>query len=136
MKNHLIKILWVIVGLLVIVIILLSVRYGIGPFKKSVEYYAVSLVSGDLYFGKLSQWPSLTLSDVWFIQRDINATSTPALSLNKFTNVFWGPEDKIKLNRDNILMITKLRPDSQVVQTIKFQSGQENVPSNNVSPTR
>ena len=80
-----------------------------------------------MYFGKLSWWPSLVLSDVWFIKRDSAATSTPALSLNKLTNVFWGPEDKIKLSRDNILMIAKLRPDSQVIQTIKSQTA--NVPS-------
>ena len=65
MKQHLIKFLWIIIGLLIIAILLLSIRYEIGPFRKSDSYYAVSLVSGDLYFGKLSQWPSLTLTDVW-----------------------------------------------------------------------
>lgn len=130
MKNHLTKVLWLAIGLLVLVIVFLSIQYGLGPFKKADNYYAVALTSGDMYFGKLSWWPSLILSDVWFIQRDSAATSTPALSLNKLTNVFWGPEDKIKLSRENILMIAKLRPDSQVVQTIKSpKSPAVNVPS-------
>ena len=127
MKNNLTKVLWLAIGLLVLVIVFLSIYYEIGPFKKADNYYAVALTSGDLYFGKLSWWPSLVLSDVWFIQRDLAATSTPSLSLDKLTNVFWGPEDKIKLNRENVLMITKLRPDSQVIQTIKSQAA--NVPS-------
>lgn len=129
MKSNLTKFLWLIIGLLVLAILALSIRYELGPFKKADSYYAVALTSGDLYFGKLSWWPSLVLSDVWFIQRDPTATSTPSLSLDKLTNVFWGPEDRIKINRENVLMITKLRPDSQVVETIKSQS-------NNVSPAR
>lgn len=132
-KSRLTIVLWVIVTLLVAVIILLAIRYGIGPFKKSDSYYAVSLVGGGLYFGKLSQWPTLTLSDVWLIQQDINATSTPNLSLNKFTNLFWGPEDKIKLNWDNVVMISKLHPDSQIIQTIKSQPN-SGLPSSQVAP--
>ena len=130
MKINLTKFLWLAIGLLVLVIVFLSIQYGLGPFKKADNYYAVALTSGDLYFGKLSWWSSLILSDVWFIQRNLAASSTePALSLNKLTDVFWGPEDKVKLNRENVLMISKLRPDSQVVKTIKSQS-------NNVSPAK
>lgn len=107
--------------LLVIVIILLIalgavVYWQRGGFEK--PYWAVYLNTGDLYFGKLNRFPKMSLSDVWLLQRNPQDTKNP-LSLSKFKEVFWGPEDKLYLNDENIVWKAKLREDSQFVQSIK-----------------
>ena len=81
-------------------------------------YYAVYLDTGDMYFGKLSYFPRLSLSDVWYIQRDPQDSQNP-LSISKFERVFWEPEDKLYLNEKNIVWKTKLKSDSPVLNFIK-----------------
>jgi hypothetical protein len=107
--------------LLAIVIVLLIALGAViywqkGGFKES--YWGVYLNTGDLYFGKLNRFPRLSLSDVWFLQRNPEDSQNP-LSLTKFEQAFWSPEDKIYLNNENIVWKTKLKEDSQVVQFIK-----------------
>jgi hypothetical protein len=107
--------------LLAIVIVLLIalgavVYWQKGGFKET--YWAVYLNTGDLYFGKLNRFSRVSLSDVWFLQRNPQDSQNP-LSLTKFEQAFWGPEDKIYLDNENIVWKTKLKEDSQVVQFIK-----------------
>ncbi|HNY36047.1 MAG TPA: hypothetical protein PLD14_00780 [Candidatus Pacearchaeota archaeon] len=80
------------------------------------SYYAVYLKTGDLYFGHFSIFPSLILTDVYYIQKN---TTDNTLGLEKFTNSIFDPENKINISRDNIVWTTKLREDSQVVKAIK-----------------
>jgi hypothetical protein len=82
------------------------------------EYSAVYLSNGEIYFGKLSWFPSPHLSDVFFIQR-VADEENPSLSLQPFNSVIWGPENEINLNSKEIIFWTNLRPDSQVVQIIE-----------------
>ncbi|MEK9168346.1 MAG: hypothetical protein AAB698_00910 [Patescibacteria group bacterium] len=108
--------------ILLAIVIILLIALGVvvywqrSGFEKS--YWAVYLDTGDLYFGKLSRFSKLSLNDVWFLQRNPQDTQNP-LSLTKFGNAFWGPEDKIYLNEKSVVWKTKLREDSQVVQFIK-----------------
>ncbi len=108
--------------ILLAIVIVLLIALGVvvywqkGGFKES--YWAVYLNTGDLYFGKLNRFPRLSLSDVWFLQRNPQDSQNP-LSLSKFEQAFWGPEDKIYLDDENIIWKTKLKEDSQVVQFIK-----------------
>lgn len=82
------------------------------------NYYAVYLSTGDLYFGQLSYFPKLSLQNAYLLQRNPNDQQNP-LSLQKFENAFWGPQDKIYINDDNIIWKAKLKKDSQVVQYMK-----------------
>lgn len=82
------------------------------------NYYAVYLSTGDLYFGQLSYSPKLSLQNAYLLQRNPNDQQNP-LSLQKFENAFWGPQDKIYINDDNIIWKAKLKKDSQVVQYMK-----------------
>ena len=41
------------------------------------------------------------------------------MNVQKFSNVFWGPEDFIKINRDEVAWYTKLKSDSQLVRLIE-----------------
>ncbi|MCH8847198.1 MAG: hypothetical protein IIC11_10790 [Proteobacteria bacterium] len=109
------KILLIVVVLLVVVLVSL-VLWQRGLFG-SPTYTAVFLRTGDLYFGQLRQFPTLTLHNVYLLQ--ITQDPQAPLSLQKFTNVIWGPEDKIKLNRDQVVWMSRLRSDSQFVQAIE-----------------
>ena len=112
----------------VIVVIVLAVWAGImiaGNFMgaKSTNtvspYSAVYLTSGDMYFGKLSWFPSPHLTDVWYLQRTQGQNGQVQVSVQPFTSVFWGPSNEISLNSKNILFTTRLMTSSQVVQAIE-----------------
>jgi len=108
--------------ILLIIVIVLLIALGVvlywqrGGFEES--YWAVYLDTGDIYFGKLHRFPKLSLSDVWLIQRNPADSQNP-LSLAKFEQAFWGPEDKIYLNEKNIVWKAKLKENSQILQSIK-----------------
>ncbi len=70
-----------------------------------------------MYFGKLSRFPKLILSDVWFIQRNVDEEQG-GFNLMKYSNAMFGPEDKMEINKENVVWISKLRDDSQVVSFI------------------
>ncbi|MEK9180578.1 MAG: hypothetical protein AAB897_04170 [Patescibacteria group bacterium] len=121
--------------LLVIIIAIVAVGVWLGfkffgtpdPAGPS-PYSAVYLVSGDIYFGKLSWFPRPLLRDVWFLQRGVDPqTQQPQFGLNKFTTAFWGPVDEMRLNPDQILFSTRLRNDSQVAQAFANPQVQEQV---------
>lgn len=107
---------------LIVAIILLMILVYLSFIDKSKSiknpYYAVYLQTGDMYFGKLSRFPKLTLSDIWYLQRNID-DEKGGFNLAKFSNAMFGPKDKIELNKENVVWISKLRDDSQVVQFIQ-----------------
>ena len=115
--------------ILVAVVAILLVALGIVIYWQKIgfekPYWAVYLDTGDLYFGKLNKFPRLSLSDVYFLQRNPNDQQNP-LSMAKFSQAFWGPEDKVYLNEKSIVWKAKLREDSQVVQFIKNPQTSQN----------
>lgn len=114
-------------NILISVIVVLLIVLGIviywqnGGFEKN--YWAVYLDSGDLYFGKLSNFPQLSLTDVWFLQSNLNNEEN-SFGIEKLTNVFWGPKNQLYLNQENIIWKVELEDDSQVVQFIKSNQNQ------------
>ena len=90
--------------------------------KNNHNYYsAVYLDSGDIYFGKLHSFPSLYLTNVYFLQKNYN-TLTASLSpymLAKFTNSIWGAKDRLSLNRDKIIWINQLGNDSELAKAME-----------------
>ena len=107
--------------LLAIIIILAVALVAIIYWQKvgfNRNYWAVYLDTGDLYFGKLNYFSKLSLSDVYLLQRNEQNQQNP-FSVSKFSNAFWGPEDKIYINKDNIVWKTKLKDDSQIINFIK-----------------
>jgi len=108
------------VGLIVAIILLTALIYLTLEDKlNAIEnpYYAVYLQTGDMYFGKLSRFPKLTLSDVWFLQRNIDEEQG-GFNLIKYSDAMFGPENKMEINKENVVWISKLRDDSQVVSFI------------------
>lgn len=119
--------------LLVLVIVLCLVLAGLIVWQKfgtsKPTYWAVYLKSGDLYFGKLIQFPSFGLKNVYTLQVNQQNAENP-VSVQKFTNVFWGPEDFLKINRAEVTWMTKLKSDGQLAQLLKTN------PSLQPSPTQ
>ena len=121
--------------LLAIVILAIAIYISFGGKNISFQrpYYAVYLRTGDMYFGHLCRFPRLTLTNVYFLQQTQNKGKV-GLSLQKFENSVFSPEDKIELNKYNVVWVTKLQPDSKVVQFIegKLPSAHPSAPSTQV----
>lgn len=126
------KILLVLVVLLVIVLIGILLWQVLG----SPAYYAVFLRTGDLYFGQLTRFPSFGLKNVYLLQVNQQDQQNP-ISIQRFTNIFWGPENRLKINRDEVVWITKLNPEGQLARVISANpdllpqapAGQQAVPA-------
>ncbi len=107
--------------LLAVVIILILVVAALVVWQvgfKSAAYSAVFLRSGDLYFGELMRFPSFGLKNVYTLSVNPQDAQNP-ISIQRFKNVFWGPQDWLKINRDEVVWITKLDPAGQLAQLIK-----------------
>lgn len=107
--------------LVVVVVVLVVVLGGILTWKQfagAPSVYAVYLRTGDLYFGHLTRFPSFGLKQVYLLQVNQQSKDNP-LSIQRFQNVFWGPEDEITINREDVVWFTKLRSDSQLAELIR-----------------
>jgi len=90
-------------------------------FFPSNSYYAVYAITGDIYFGKLSYFPRLSLSDVYLLQiPQGEKISSPVLL--RFSDAFWGPEDKIYLNEKNIIWKTKVSDKNKLFSLLVNQN--------------
>jgi hypothetical protein len=92
--------------------------------KKKSNYYAVFLNNGAIYFGKLSTFPKLKLSDAIFIQVDQQGQA----SFQRFKDAFWGPKGTIYLNQSSILFIAPLDENSPLVNLIEQRQVPTQVP--------
>lgn len=104
--------LWVVAVLVVILLILVVWQIFFG--KSS--YYAVYMRTGDLYFGKLIRFPSFGLKNVYTLQ--VTQDSQNPVRVQKFADVFWGPEDYLKINKEEVVWYTKLKSEGQLSQLI------------------
>ncbi|MCL5006905.1 MAG: hypothetical protein M1153_02065 [Patescibacteria group bacterium] len=102
----------------VIVILVVVVAFlAWHQFAGKTTYYAVYLSSGDIYFGQLSFFPSLTMTNAYLLQVNSQNQQNP-YSLSSFSNAFWKPAGRIDLNRSRVLWIAPLASDSPVAQAI------------------
>lgn len=108
------KTLFLVVGILVVVFLVLAVWQF---FFAKASYYAVYTRTGDLYFGKLVKFPSFGLKNVYTLQVNTQDQQNP-IRVQKFSEVFWGPEDYLKMNRDQVVWYTKLKSDGQLSQLL------------------
>jgi len=114
------------VGAVVALLVLAGVAWRLGwlPWSGADTYQAVFLTNNQVYFGKLakqnSQYPVLT--DIYYLrvtQPLQPSQPNPNISLIKLGDELHGPADKMEINRDQILFVEDLKPDSQVVTAIK-----------------
>lgn len=97
---------------------------------KTDRYQAVFLTNGQVYFGKLSNVNKdyVDLTDIYYLQvqqsvqpADAKAAAdqNPQVSLAKLGSELHGPEDQMKISRDQVLFWENLKDDSKVVDAIK-----------------
>ena len=124
---------WILVVVVVAVAGWGAVRYGSALWgrwgrEETNAYQAVFLSNGQVYFGKLSrersQYP--VLRDIYYLQVtqppqliQPDETSPANINIVKLGQELHGPEDEMRINRDTILFIEDLKPDSRVVQAIE-----------------
>lgn len=119
--------------LLIVVIILLLIVVGFLVYQfqfREKPFYAVYLRTGDLYFGKLVRFPSFGLKQAYLFQVNPQNQENP-LSVQRFSRIFWGPEDFMKINKENVVWIAKLSKESQLYQLIK--NNPDLIPQGNVN---
>jgi hypothetical protein len=128
-----------------LLIIIVGLSLYLFVFSKNINwqsqkpYYAVYLRTGDLYFGHLSKFFSkYTLTNIYLLQRDSNG----GFSLQKFSQSAYQPEDKMVLNKDNIVWISKIQKESPLIpilegkQTPVTNTTQETIPSTTTTTTK
>ncbi len=85
------------------------------------DYQAVLLTTGDVYFAKVSDGFGryVTLREIYYPQVDqTEGVQNPDIQLIEFGNEIHRPQSEIKVNRDHIIMIQPLAPDSPVIAVV------------------
>lgn len=120
-----------IVAVIVLVLIIGQFTFQFNKYD-SDRWKAVFLTNGQVYFGKIKDETSdpVIITDIYYLRvsRPLQQISAgeelikfdkPEISLVKLGNELHGPEDEMRINRQHILFIETLKPDSKVVTAIK-----------------
>ncbi len=88
-----------------------------GLFDK--PYSVVYLDTGEIYIGRLSAFPRLTLNDAYILQIVPNQDdpAQTGFQLAPLSSTLWAPK-VVHLNKDHIIFTAPVRDDSQVAQTL------------------
>jgi uncharacterized protein YpmB len=108
--------------LLILLVNYLGYAYGKKTFPfKDKGWQAIQLTNGDVYYGHLSTFPSLKLTDVYFIQQTQteNEEEDPGVQLVPLNDMFFGPENTMHLEKSQVLWWTDLSENSQILQTLE-----------------
>jgi len=106
-----------------------------GMFSDGVlrdRYQAVFLSNNQVYFCKLTNVNAdyVDCTDIYYLQvqqsvQPADKNANPQVSLAKLGSELHGPEDHMRINRDQILFWENLKDDSKVVETIKKNQEQK-----------
>jgi hypothetical protein len=90
------------------------------------EYQGVFLATGQTYFGKAKMGPDyITLEDVFYIRSQVNQeTKETSNILIKRGKELHGP-DMMYINKDHVVLIEPVSPDSEVGKLIKEAKAQK-----------
>lgn len=122
---------WYVVVIIVVVIALVAAGLGIWKMTaadasvKKDQYQALFLTNGQVYFGKLSKINDkyVELTDIYYLQvqqtvQPADKDKDPQVSLAKLGSELHGPEDKMSVNREQVLFWENLSNESKVVKVI------------------
>ena len=113
----------IIVAALVLVAVIGAGIYILSFTRADRPVTGVLLETGDIYFGKLSYFPRLTLTDVYVVQSTVDPLDPTQITYQVISLrlSIWGPS-KINLNYDKIVFMGRVGENSQVMQAIRGQS--------------
>lgn len=93
------------------------------------KYYGVFLDTNDVYFGKLSNKDSasVTLDDAFYLKvtqtsqktKDGKVVNVPNINLVKLGMEIYKPKGTIEIQRNHIVSLQELAPDSEVIKIMK-----------------
>lgn len=108
-----VRLVWIVLA----IVLVAAVVSGVALFMmlKKKPYVAVYLVTGDIYYGKMSYSPKFTLDDAIFLQRGQDGN----LGLQKLSDAFWKPKGPMYIEKDQIVFWSKLDPSSPVINAIE-----------------
>jgi len=88
--------------------------------QPSEQYSVVYLTSGEVYVGKLSYFPTMTITDAYLIQivKDETDAAKTSFQLSPLSKTIWSPEI-LRINQDQVIFSGPISETSQVMQTIK-----------------
>lgn len=125
---------WIILGVILVLCALAALvgaKVLSGPLVDKGKYQAVFLTNGQVYFGKLSTSGGYyTLKDVYYLQTTAKATDsqnpqetttssdTNSVQLIKLGSEVHGPQDKMTIERSQVLFFEDLKSDGKVAQSI------------------
>lgn len=96
------------------------------------RYQAVFLSNNQVYFGKVGNVNDqyVDLTDIYYLQvqqsvQPAEKDKNPQVSLAKLGSELHGPEDRMRINRDQILFWENLKDSSKVVEAIKKSQEQK-----------
>lgn len=120
---------WVCIVLVIVLVLGAAIALwknmaGDGGVKKD-QYQAIFLTNGQVYFGKLGNINDkyVELTDIFYLQvqqsvQPADKNKDPQVSLAKLGSELHGPEDKMSINREQVLFWENLKNDSNVVKVI------------------
>lgn len=121
----------IILIVLVVVLTFVFLKPAINQTSSS-SWSAVFLTNGRTYFGKIGKETTefITLDDVYYLQVQQvppsveGEESQSQLSLMSIGDEIHGPENFMRINKDHVLFIEKLKANSSVVSSIEQQMNQ------------
>ena len=90
------------------------------------DYQTVFLDNGQVYFGKVAKIDSnfVYLEDVFYLQANDKGKNPVLVEMG--TAELHKPQNHVKINREKILMIQDLKPESDVITAIgNYRQGQQ-----------
>jgi hypothetical protein len=130
----------IIIFIIVIVVIFsfyLVFAWGKGSWPFEAKYQVVTLTNGEVYYGRLRFFPSPRLIDTWLFQQTSSQEEQegPELNLVPFNSLFFGPENILYLQKEQIAWWADLKEDSAILDFINSQKGTPTVvPSSDQVP--
>ena len=107
----------ILLGLVVLVIVIFAGMFGVREWFGASAWHVVYLRTGDLYFGKLTRFPHFGLTQVYMLQVNSGNAQSP-LSIQQFKKVVWGPQDWVRINKQEVVWETELDSTGQLAEIL------------------
>jgi len=109
----------VIVGVLLVLIVAVLVHRA----KQASQYSVVYLTTGEIYVGKLTTFPEMTLTDGYILQvtKDPTDPTKTNFQLQPINQALWAPSE-LHLIEKNVIFYGPLLPSSTIAQKLSGQA--------------
>jgi len=110
---------YIIVVILIVIFTCMGNAYGKKTFPFEPEkWQAVQLQNGDIFYGHLKTFPCCKLTDVYFLQT-VQSESDTTSQLAELNSLFFGPENIMHFQKDQILWWADLSSNSAILEALQ-----------------